>query len=148
MKSLFSTEAFEEIMGRLDKLRPDSPAQWGQMNAAQMLAHCSQPLKVSMGLLKVKEPFYKRWVLVFFKKKLYDDSEWDKGLPTARQFKMTGKKDFQTELKTLKLLVRKFYQQKEIDNWPKHPVFGKLTRQQWGQAQYKHLNHHLKQFGV
>lgn len=29
-----------------------------------------------------------------------------------------------------------------------HPFFGKLTSEQWGKGIYKHLDHHLKQFGV
>jgi hypothetical protein len=30
----------------------------------------------------------------------------------------------------------------------KHPVFGKLTKEQWSKATWKHIDHHLKQFGV
>ena len=30
----------------------------------------------------------------------------------------------------------------------KHPVFGFMTKEQWSKSGWKHIDHHLKQFGA
>jgi hypothetical protein len=32
--------------------------------------------------------------------------------------------------------------------WPAHPTFGPLSGSAWGVLQYRHLDHHCRQFGV
>jgi hypothetical protein len=32
--------------------------------------------------------------------------------------------------------------------WPSHPAFGSLGRRGWGVLTWRHLDHHLRQFGV
>jgi malonate transporter len=54
MKSLFEPAAVNEIPGRMAQLRPDSERQWGKMNMAQMLAHCSAAIGMAEG--KVSPP--------------------------------------------------------------------------------------------
>ena len=41
MKNLFEPATVEEVKQRMAQLRPDSERQWGKMNVAQMVAHCS-----------------------------------------------------------------------------------------------------------
>lgn len=31
---------------------------------------------------------------------------------------------------------------------PVHPLFGQISRQEWGVLMHKHVDHHLRQFGV
>lgn len=31
--------------------------------------------------------------------------------------------------------------------WGENPFFGRLTKAQWGRLAYKHVDHHLRQFG-
>ncbi len=149
MKSIFDLESFDEINTRLNKLNKDSDKQWGTMNASQMLAHCCEPLKIALGLEKsIQEPYLKKLIMGLFKRMLYDDSPWRKNLPTTDQFKISEYKNFDIELKNLKSLVIQMHQEKDKNDWDEHPVFGKFTAEQWGKMQYKHLDHHLKQFGV
>ena len=49
MDSVFSEEGARKLKYRITTLKPDSPAQWGKMNVAQMLAHCQPPMKVGYG---------------------------------------------------------------------------------------------------
>lgn len=84
----------------------------------------------------------------FFKKSLYNDKPWKQNLPTAKSFKVEEDKDFATEKEVLISLIRDFYQEKDKKEWDPHPAFGSFTPEQWGQMQYKHLDHHLRQFGV
>lgn len=147
MKSLFETEAYEEIMERLNTLNPESQRQWGKMSIGQMAWHCQFPLKIAVKNEDrgVSGNPLIRW---FFKKSLYNDKLWRKGLPTAPNLVAREEKSFDEEMPILKQLVKDCHEVKDRQNWNPHPLFGKMTRQQWGQMEYKHLDHHLRQFGV
>lgn len=150
MKSLFNTEAYEEIVSRLDSLSEDSERQWGKMKVGQMLYHCQFPLKIALRKQPSKgkpNPMLKLMGF-FFKKSLYNDKPWRHGLPTAKGLKVTEEKDFSKEKEALMGLVKDFHEEKTRKSWDPHPVFGSFTNEQWGQMQYKHLDHHLRQFGV
>ena len=147
MKSLFNDDAFAEIKQRIEKLEENSSRQWGKMNAAQMAWHCQGPLNIM--LQKNDYGLKPNWFAkVFFKKSLYNDKTWRKNLPTAKFLKATSDKDFNTEKDKLKALVDEVGNNRKKVDWGTHPGFGYFTDQQWGQMQYKHLDHHLRQFGL
>ncbi len=147
MKSLFDDAACEEILNRLDQLSPESQGQWGKMTVGQMAWHCQFPLKLAIDNRATSDKGNRllRW---FFKRSLYSDKPWRKNLPTAPKLKATEPKDFAEEFPPLRKLVTEFNALKTRETWNPHPMFGTFTRQQWGQMQYKHLDHHLRQFGV
>ena len=147
MKSLFEQEGHAEIVDRLHKLHENSKPLWGKMNVAQMVWHCQGPFNI---MLQKKDYGMKpSWLAkVFFKKSLYNDKPWRKGLPTAKFLKTDEEKNFEIEKKKLKALIDETYSHKDQTEWEPHPAFGYFTAQQWGQLQYKHLDHHFRQFGV
>jgi len=146
MKSLFETEAFDEVQSRLQQLTPEAQRIWGKMSVAQMLWHCQFPLKLAIKNEDkgVKGNAIVRWL---FKKSMYSDKPWRKNLPTAPGLKATEEKDFSVEFEKLQQLVQEFHKVKDREEWSPHPLFGTFTPKQWGQMQYKHLDHHLRQFG-
>ena len=79
---------------------------------------------------------------------MYSDKPWRKNLPTAKPFKITEKKDFSSEKSALEAMLNEFESQRDRTAWNPHPSFGEFTKEQWGKMQYKHLDHHLRQFGV
>lgn len=147
MRSLLSNEGYSDIIIRLDKLTGNSDRHWGKMTVGQMAWHCQYPLQLA---IENKENTSKgNWLVrTFFKKSLYNDKPWRKNLPTAPQLKTKEDKDFFTEIAVLKRLVDEFHALKTRELWYPHPAFGPFTKEQWGQLQYKHLDHHLTQFGV
>ncbi len=147
MKSFFEDGVYNEITSRIQNLNSDTQAQWGKMNVGQMLHHCQLPLNV---ILEKKDYNLKpNWLInLLFKKTMYSDKLWKKNLPTAPRFKVTDSYEFDTEKTTLLSLVDELNAQREKTEWQDHPAFGKLTKDQWGKMQYKHLDHHLRQFGV
>lgn len=146
MKSLFETEPLTEIKNRLNMLTSRSERKWGKMHVGQMLNHCQHPLNVSLGKGNIKKQFFP--LAFLFKKSLYNDRPYRQNLPTSKSFKITDRKDFETEKVALGKLINEFHEKRNETQWEPHPVFGKFTPQQWGQMQYKHLDHHLKQFGA
>ncbi|RDK89255.1 DUF1569 domain-containing protein [Marinirhabdus gelatinilytica] len=147
MKSLFENNAFEEIKSRLNALTQDNEKQWGKMSHAQMLHHCQLPLNVLMEKrdYNLKPNWFAK---VFFKKAMYSDKPWKKNLPTMPQFKEKEPRDFNGEKEKLQSLLNEFDKKRNQDSWPDHPSFGKFTKEQWGKMQYKHLDHHLRQFNA
>lgn len=149
MKSLFDENAFAEINSRLENLTPETQRQWGKMDVAQMLKHTTFPLEIVLGKKQVKKPnFVLRLILSSFKKSMYNDKPWKQGLQTGKELVVSSPQDFQKEKESLKKLVNEFYEKGASYNWADHPMFGKFTSEQWGKMQYKHLDHHFRQFGV
>lgn len=147
MQSIFEEQAYNALKLRLGKLSEDSEPNWGKMNAAQMIWHCQGPLNII--LQKNDYGMKPNWFAkVFFKKSLYNDKPWRKGLPTAKFLKTKEDKNFKIESVKLGALIDEIYNQRDKTEWEPHPAFGYFTSQQWGQMQYKHLDHHFRQFGV
>ena len=147
MKSLLTEDGHRDIKERLLQLNENATRQWGKMSVAQMCCHCQYPLKLAIE----NRPNTSKgnwFVKTFFKKSLYSDKPWRKGLPTAPQLKAKVEKNFDEEYTVLLQLVDNFHEVKTRNEWYPHPAFGEFTKEQWGQLEYKHLDHHLKQFGL
>ncbi len=147
MKSLFESTSQNEIEDRIKSLSNNSIPEWGKMDVSQMLFHCQFPLKIA---LQKEHPELKPSFLakLFFKKAMYNDKPWKKNLPTHSKLKVVDQKEFEKEKDGLLGLVSEFSNQKDKKEWSPHPMFGTFTPEQWGKMQYKHLDHHLKQFKV
>ena len=146
VKNLCEEGPRQEVLSRLDRLTPASQALWGKMNVAQMLAHLQMPMAVALGEHPLKSNFLLRMIGSMMKHKLYDDKPYKRGLPTAPSFRITNDRDFEAEKARVIDFIRRF-RPENIKNTI-HPVFGKMSIDQWGKSNWKHLDHHLKQFGV
>ncbi len=146
--SLFDPAGLRTMLARLDALRADSKRQWGKMDVAQMLAHCQQPLRVALGELKLKRMLIGILFGRLAKKKLLAPKPWKPGMPTAPEFKIVDARDFAREKAALRALVERFGQggPAALTKQP-HPFFGPLTVEEWQALQWRHLDHHLRQFG-
>ena len=149
MDSLLNDSVHAAVVDRINKLSLHSERQWGKMEVAQMMAHCCEAFKVPLTETPLKLTLLGRLVGWAFKSKLYDDTPWKQGLPTAPNFIIKDKRVFDAEKERLLGFVTRFHSNntQNIGNYP-HPVFGDFTKDQWGQAMYKHLDHHLRQFEV
>ena len=149
MKNLFEPAVYQEIKQRLNDLTPESKRQWGKMEVAQMLAHTTEAFKVPLSKKKLPRMFIGRLLGWMVKSKLYNEQPWKQGMPTAPNFIIKDQRIFEEEKKKLEDLVDAFYNAgpEGISKYP-HPFFGTYTPEQWGKSMYKHIDHHLKQFGV
>lgn len=149
MKDLFNSSVHDEFVGRLNKVKADTPAQWGKMNAAQMMAHLGEAFKSPVGQEKIKRSFIGFWFGKMAKKSFTGDKEFKKNLPTAKEFKIINEREFEKEKQNTLNLMKQFSEggPSQISSHP-HPFFGKMTADEWNKLMSKHLDHHLKQFGV
>jgi len=147
MKSLFDTEGYTEIRNRLQNFSEDADRQWGKMTSGQMAHHCQGPLNVIME--KEDYGLKPNWFAkTFFKKAMFSDKPWRKNLPTIPKFRETEPRDFAREKANLEALLDEFNTHRDRNDWQEHPTFGSFTKAQWGKMQYKHLDHHLRQFNA
>ena len=150
MKSLYQPEQATEIKTRISQLKPDSPRQWGKMNVAQMLAHCSAAMEMAVGDSNPPRMFIGRLLGGLVKPRaLKDDQPMQRNAPTAAILVVADVRDLAKEKERLTGLVARFAAAGP-DGCTKHPhtFFGKMTADEWARLMYKHIDHHLRQFSA
>jgi hypothetical protein len=149
MENIFNPHDNQVLVQRLEKLTPQSQACWGKMNVSQMLRHCQKPMEVAEGKLKLKRNLISLLFGKMAKKSMLKQDEFKKNLPTVPAFKSEETPEFDSEWNLLVSLVKKFGEKgPQVLATKKHPFFGEMTEEEWGVLNYKHLDHHLKQFGA
>jgi len=146
MRTLHEAHSQSEFQARLRALTSNSQRRWGKMSVDQMLWHVNSALCVAMGEFTIppQSPPLPRRVMLF----LALNMPWPKGAPTLAPFVARQPYDFTTEHARCCRLVEKFGSKSINEPWPINPVFGKMSGQQISRLQAKHLDHHLRQFGV
>jgi len=149
MKSLFDPGVRQEMVDRINKLTPATNPLWGKMTVAQMLAHMQPPLRVALGEQNLKKGLMGFLFGRIAKKQMVNETPFKKNLPTAPSFIVKGEKSFEEERnRVIDLLTRFSKEPKQDLDTRVHPFFGKLTADEWNILHWKHLDHHLRQFGV
>lgn len=148
MKTIFQTAAAEEVKQRLAQLRPDSPRMWGKMTVAQALAHCSLGLELADGSRRPPRMFLGRLIGGMVKRKAFgNDEPMRRNSPTM--IAVADQREFEAERERLYGLIDKFVAKgPEGCTSHAHSFFGRLTPAEWAELMYKHLDHHLRQFGA
>lgn len=150
MDSLFNSETVKKFVQRMDRLTPQSRSEWGKMDVAQMLTHCQKPLEIASGKIVPKvNPLIKLLFGKSARKSILRDPQFKKSIPTFAEAKIVDKRVFDAEKKTLIDLMEKFQKNGPEGITKKaHPFFGEMSIEEWDALQTKHLDHHLRQFGV
>jgi hypothetical protein len=73
---------------------------------------------------------------------------WPKGAPTLPPFVASGAYDFDAERIRCLELIDQLAAKPLEDKWPTHPALGRMSGREASRLQAKHLEHHLKQFGL
>ncbi|HYD91420.1 MAG TPA: DUF1569 domain-containing protein [Flavobacterium sp.] len=149
MESLFDKQGNQNIVDRINQLTPITLSQWGKMTVSQMLEHCQQPIKVSFGTLELKPNLISFLFGKSAKRQMLTQPRFKKSLPTVKEFKIIHEPNFEEARKQLIEMVSKYADEgHSAIKVSKHPFFGNMTMEEWDILQWKHLDHHLKQFGV
>ncbi len=150
MKSVFTTTDVNETLERIEKLSPNSTALWGSMSVGQMLAHCCVSYEMVYTDKHPKPNAIVRLLLkVFVKGPVVGPKPYKKNTPTAPAFRITEPRDFEREKQRLIEYIQRVLKDGESFFDGKESLsFGKLSKEQWNTLFYKHLDHHLQQFGV
>ena len=151
MKNLFDASVAQQVKTRLGQLEPQSERRWGKMTAAQMLAHCSLSMQWALGeVVPEKGSLSARLMGRLVKPLVFrNEDPLRKNSPTAKSLIVAGERDLGKERDRLSGLIDKFAAEGAAGcTRNPHSFFGKMTPEEWAILMYKHLDHHLRQFGV
>jgi hypothetical protein len=149
MRNFFESSDRRELLERLDKLRPDAARLWGKMDPAQMCAHCAIALEVAAGDVTKKQAFIGMVLAPFVRTKVLRGTEpLSKNSPTDPTYVVSDPRDFEKEKARLVAVTNRFCAGgAAAADGRIHSFFGRMTGDEWGVLMYKHLDHHLRQFG-
>jgi hypothetical protein len=149
VKNLFEASTVMEIGNRIERLRPDSQRQWGAMNVAQMMAHCSAWLEMAAGLNSPPRSLIGRIVGGLAKKSVLGEEPIRRNMPTEKSLIRSDVRQFAEEQRRLIDWVDRFSAggPEQCTTHP-HCFFGPMTPVEWAILGYRHLDHHLRQFSV
>ena len=153
MKDFFHPILVEETKQRILRLRPESERQWGSMTVAQTLAHCTAGIKMAMGVIQAKRaPFPATLLGPLIKPLVFrDDKPMRRNSPSSPELLSADptKCELERERSVLIAAIDSFANQgAACCTGHRHPFFGPLKPEQWAILMYKHVDHHLRQFGV
>ena len=98
MKNIFDLETTQEIINRIHKLNPSSPALWGTMSVDKMLAHCNVTYEMIYEDKHQKTGAFAKFMLKLFVKDIVvNDKPYKKISRTAPAFIITDSRDFEKE---------------------------------------------------
>ena len=149
MKTLWHEPSRIELLHRIERLTPHAAPLWGRMNVSEMLAHVADGMSMAYGHIATKQrrTLFRRWPLkylfVYF-------APFPKGARAPRELVTRGRDGvaFEQGLERLRGLIDEFPARDRRGAWAVHPIFGPLSGSAWGALGWRHLDHHLRQFGV
>ena len=150
LPNIFEKKVADQVIDRINKLQETFTPNWGKMGVAEMLAHCNVTYEMTYTDMHPKPNFLVKLMLKgFVKKAVTSETPYPKNSRTAPVFLIKDSRDFETEKKRLVDHINKTNQlgAKHFDQKESHS-FGPLSSEEWNNMFYKHLEHHLNQFGV
>lgn len=150
-KSLSDPRERASIMARLQRLAPDSRRQWGRMTPHQAVCHLSDSFRSMMSTEPISSvsTLFSRSVVKWIA--LRAPMPWPPGVKTRPEVdqEIGGTKpvEFASDRRTLEALIEEFARCTSGEMQP-HPMFGRLSTDEWQRWGYLHVDHHLRQFGV
>lgn len=150
MKNLFEPAAAAEVKARLLNLRPESERRWGTMNAAQAVAHCAAGMEAAVGDTRPRRMLIGRIIGPVVKRlAIGNDQPIRRNTPTSPDLVVANERELEKERRRLSALIDRFAAAGPAGcTTHPHSFFGRLAPREWAVLMYKHLDHHLRQFGA
>ena len=150
MKNIFDATDTQVVIERINALSPETQNLWGKMNVSQMMAHCNVAYELVYDDKHPKPKGFQKFMIQLFAKNIVvGPKPYKKNSRTSPMFIISDQRDFESEKNRLIAHLEKTQQlgASHFHNKESH-AFGPLTEKEWNTLFYKHLNHHLQQFGV
>ena len=151
--NIFDQPAREEVISRIQKLTVESKGKWGRLSAPQMIRHLAEACRLAFDEIPIADQstFFTRTVAKWIFLSNIKPPGREKGkIKTLAEVDIVELKttlaEMQIEKNNYKALVEKMVNTPELSK--KHPLFGKMSRQDWGLLTYAHADYHLTQFSM
>ena len=150
MQNLLNPGDYETLVQRVNTISSFSENLWGRMTVNQMIVHLKDQLDIALGHMPAKAQgnvlfhtiigkYLALYVIPWKKNKLATPAEMDadkKGMVVT---------NFESDKHLLLIRMKEFM---DATTFAPHPFFGKMNKKDWGRLAWKHINHHLVQFGA
>jgi len=146
MKTILDKATRNELISRINMLAENSQPVWGQMTVAQMMRHCAMWDEMAQGKTKYKQSLLGKLFGKMALKDMLKEGPAKRNLPTVPSFKIAEEPNFAEEKKKWIELLEQYADYSTL-GWI-HPFFGMMNKEQTGYIVYKHVDHHLRQFGA
>ncbi|MDZ7878827.1 MAG: DUF1569 domain-containing protein [Saprospiraceae bacterium] len=150
LPNIFTAPVSDAVVARINNVSKATQPQWGKMNATQMLAHLNVTFEFAFEEKHSKPNFFMGFILRnLVKGSLVNEKPYKKNASTAPEFIIKDDRNFDVEKKRLIGYINKTVQlgEKHFDGRVSM-IFGEMTSTEWNNLFYKHIDHHLTQFGV
>jgi hypothetical protein len=151
MKNWLDADHAQALLARLEKLAASNKPRWGTFSAHQAICHLAEPVRIALGekqAAQLASPLARPGLAQF----VTWIAPWPKSAPTVPEFLpgkgMTSPTEFERDLQTLVSLLHRFSVWPANHNYAPSPVFGRLSNRAWGRLMWRHMDHHLRQFGA
>jgi hypothetical protein len=145
MATLLDSADRASILQRLRRLHPSAQRRWGTLTAPNMVCHLADQLRVALGDVPAKrvDTLPRRTLLKWLV--VYSPLRPPPGkIETAPEMLIAGPTTWSQDVDAVERLVARMA---AAPTTAIHPFFGPLTHGGWGRISWKHLDHHLRQFG-
>jgi len=146
----FTEEKRQEYRRRVESVTLNSRRKWGTMEVDQMLHHLNLACGGSQGFYDLPDESYLisrtlfKWILVNW----YPEQPVGLRLPTGFKIPHAQRVEFAYEKGQLLQILETDWNARTAEQWKPHPMFGRMSRTEWGKLLQIHLDCHLRQFSA
>jgi hypothetical protein len=148
MATIFVERQREALLRRMADLTAESWPRWGSLDAARMLSHLDLCTRMALGDLVVPPAGTRLFTMFPLKQFVLRVLPFPRGAQTAVELVGQVPESLDGVRKDVIARMRLLARGPAHGDGPVHPLFGPLSREEWGRLVHKHANHHLRQFGV
>lgn len=142
-------ETLPTFRSRINAIQPEATPLWGTMNSASMFQHLRFYTESSLGIrtMKDKSNALSRFLL---KRWFRSTVGMGKGMPTLDIMRPSDPADAEEERGKLLDVLEKFVEAREEtpERIEINEMIGPIPLSEWSVYAGKHMDHHLRQFGV
>jgi Protein of unknown function (DUF1569) len=145
LPTLLNPKEREAILSRLRRLDPSQQPLWGSLTAPRMICHLGDQLRVAVGdsptqpTDNLASRTLLKWLVVYSPMRAPPGK-----VQTAPEMLTTQPSNWSVDFQAVESLIQRLG---TTPTQAVHPFFGPLTHRGWGRLAWKHLDHHLRQFG-
>lgn len=147
MKTIWNEPERTSLVSRLRTVREEMKPRWGRMSAAAMLSHLEASLRMALGELPARRARLRLTIFPLKQLVIYV-LPFPKGAPTLPELLVTSGLACDITAGHIERLLATLAGFTDEDHWPEHPILGRLSHRALGHLMWKHMDHHLRQFGV